>query len=103
VGGKRHASASLPQGKTQYPMYRMMGGPVWTDAKDLDPNGIRLTRHLKIKIVLQRIIYCIIKENSSECRYRSTSTKTIPFEMTTTVTLLFCCFFLAAFHSQVQG
>jgi hypothetical protein len=26
VGGKRHASAALPSGKTQYPIYRRVGG-----------------------------------------------------------------------------
>jgi hypothetical protein len=27
VGGQRHAPAALPLGKTQYPMYRRLGGP----------------------------------------------------------------------------
>ena len=27
VGGQRHASASLPPGKTRCPLYRMLGGP----------------------------------------------------------------------------
>jgi hypothetical protein len=27
VGGQRHAPAALPPGKTQYPMYRRLGGP----------------------------------------------------------------------------
>ena len=27
VGGQRHASAALPPGTTQYPLYRRMGGP----------------------------------------------------------------------------
>jgi hypothetical protein len=27
VGGKRHAPATLPPGKTQYPLYRRLGGP----------------------------------------------------------------------------
>jgi hypothetical protein len=26
VGGKRHAPAALPPGKTRYPLYRMLGG-----------------------------------------------------------------------------
>ena len=26
VGGQRHASAALPPGKTQYPLYRRLGG-----------------------------------------------------------------------------
>jgi hypothetical protein len=27
VGGQRHAPASLPTGKTRYPLYRRLGGP----------------------------------------------------------------------------
>jgi hypothetical protein len=27
VGGQCHASAALPPGKTQYPLYRRLGGP----------------------------------------------------------------------------
>jgi hypothetical protein len=27
VGGLRHAPAALPPGKTQYPLYRRLGGP----------------------------------------------------------------------------
>ena len=27
VGGQRHALAALPPGKTQYPLYRRLGGP----------------------------------------------------------------------------
>jgi hypothetical protein len=27
VGDQRHASAALPPGKTQYPLYRRLGGP----------------------------------------------------------------------------
>jgi hypothetical protein len=27
VGGQRHAPAALPPGKTQYPLYRKLGGP----------------------------------------------------------------------------
>jgi len=27
VGGRRHASAALPPGKTRYPLYRRLGGP----------------------------------------------------------------------------
>ena len=27
VGGQRHAPASLPSGKTLYPLYRRVGGP----------------------------------------------------------------------------
>ena len=27
VGGQRHAPAALPPGKTQYPLYRSLGGP----------------------------------------------------------------------------
>jgi hypothetical protein len=28
VGGQRHAQADLPQGKTLYPLYRRLGGPI---------------------------------------------------------------------------
>ena len=44
VGGQRHAQAALPPGKTQYPLYRMLGGPqgrpvrVWNISP---PTGIR--------------------------------------------------------------
>jgi len=27
VGGQRHTPAALPPGKTQYPLYRRLGGP----------------------------------------------------------------------------
>jgi len=27
VGGQRHAPAALPRGKSQYPLYRRLGGP----------------------------------------------------------------------------
>jgi hypothetical protein len=27
VGGQHHTLAALPQGKTQYPLYRRLGGP----------------------------------------------------------------------------
>ena len=27
LGGQRHAPAALPPGKTQYPLYRRLGGP----------------------------------------------------------------------------
>jgi hypothetical protein len=30
VGGQRHASAALPPGKTRYPLYRRLGGPLKT-------------------------------------------------------------------------
>jgi hypothetical protein len=39
VGGQRHAPAALPPGATRYPLYRRMGGPVWTGAEILA--GIR--------------------------------------------------------------
>ena len=28
VGGQRHAPAALPPGKTRYPLYRRLGGPL---------------------------------------------------------------------------
>ena len=41
VGGQLHASAALPPGMTRYPLYRRLGGPVWTGAENLAPTGIR--------------------------------------------------------------
>jgi hypothetical protein len=41
VGGQLHASAALPPVKTRYPLYRRLGGPVWTGAENLAPTGIR--------------------------------------------------------------
>ena len=44
VGVQRHAPAALPPEKTRYPLYvRLDGapGPVWTDAGNLAPTGIR--------------------------------------------------------------
>ena len=44
VGGQHHAPAALTQGKTRYPLYRRLGrppGPVWMDAENLAPTGIR--------------------------------------------------------------
>jgi len=41
VGGQRHASATLPPGKTRYPLCRRLGGapgPVWTVAENLVPH-----------------------------------------------------------------
>ena len=40
VGGQHHAPASLPPGKTQYPLYKRLGRPrglVWTGAENLTP------------------------------------------------------------------
>jgi hypothetical protein len=41
VGGQLHAPAALPPGKTWYPLYRRLGGPVWTGAENLATTGIR--------------------------------------------------------------
>jgi hypothetical protein len=44
MGGKRHAPAALPPGKTRYPLYRRLGGPqnqVLAGAGNLAPIGIR--------------------------------------------------------------
>jgi len=44
MGGKRQDSAVLPPGKTRYSLYGRPGwtpGPVWTDAENLAPIGIR--------------------------------------------------------------
>jgi hypothetical protein len=37
MGGQRHAPATLPPGKTQYPLYRRLGGPQGQSEKDLAP------------------------------------------------------------------
>ena len=49
-GGKRHASATLPPGKTLYPLYRRLGGPQgWSGqvqkispSPGFDPRSIQL-------------------------------------------------------------
>jgi hypothetical protein len=35
VGCQLHAPATLPSGKTRYPLYRCAPGPVWTGAENL--------------------------------------------------------------------
>jgi hypothetical protein len=43
-GSASRPGHSLPPGKTWYPLYRRLGGPpgpVWTDAENLAPTGIR--------------------------------------------------------------
>jgi hypothetical protein len=37
VGGQRHALAALPPGKTRYPLYRRLGGPVRIGTENLAP------------------------------------------------------------------
>jgi hypothetical protein len=41
IGDQRHASAALPPGKTRYPLYWRLGGPVWAGAENLASAGIR--------------------------------------------------------------
>ena len=41
VCGQRHATAALPPGKTQYPMYSRLSEPVWTGAENLSHTGVR--------------------------------------------------------------
>ena len=44
MGGQRHDPAALPPGKTRYPLYRRLlepQGPIWTDAENLAPTGLR--------------------------------------------------------------
>jgi hypothetical protein len=44
MGGQRHALATLPLGKTQYPLYRRLVGPQGQSgqvAENLTPTGIR--------------------------------------------------------------
>jgi len=39
LDGQRHAPAALPPGNTRYPLYRRVGGPVWTVRKISLPPG----------------------------------------------------------------
>jgi len=41
LSGQRYAPAAVPPGKTRYPLYRRLGGPVWTGAENLASTGIR--------------------------------------------------------------
>ena len=43
VGGQRHAPATLPPGKTRYPLYRRLGGPQdgLDECENLAATGIR--------------------------------------------------------------
>jgi len=41
VGSASRSGRSLPPGKNRYPLYRRLGGPVWTGAENLAPTGIR--------------------------------------------------------------
>ena len=43
VGGQRHASSALPPGKTQYPLYRRLGGTQGQSGRvrDISLTGIR--------------------------------------------------------------
>jgi hypothetical protein len=43
VGGQHNAPATLPPGKTRYPLYRRgwATGPVWPGAENLDTTGFR--------------------------------------------------------------
>jgi len=46
VGGQRHAPAALPLEKTQYPLYRKLGGPqVWVGTENLTPTRIPSPDH----------------------------------------------------------
>jgi hypothetical protein len=60
VGGKRHAPATLPLGKTWYPLYRRLGGPQgWSGQvqKILPPLGFD---PLTVQPVVSRYIDCTI-------------------------------------------
>jgi hypothetical protein len=41
LGGQRQAPVDLPPGKTQYPMYRRLGGSVWMCTENLALTGTR--------------------------------------------------------------
>ena len=45
VGGQRHAPAALSLGKTQYPLYRRLGGPQGRSVrmKKISPLNVRIT------------------------------------------------------------
>jgi hypothetical protein len=57
VGGQRHAPVALPPGKTQYPLYRRLGGPVWTGAENLAHTGIRSPDRPDRSTLLYRLSY----------------------------------------------
>jgi hypothetical protein len=40
-GWSTRPSRFTPGKETWYPLYRRLGGPVWTAAENLDPTGIR--------------------------------------------------------------
>jgi hypothetical protein len=40
-GSALRPGRTLPPGKTRYPLYRRLGGPVWTGVKNLAPTEIR--------------------------------------------------------------
>ena len=44
-GSASRPSRSLPLGKNWYPLYRRLGGPVWTGVENLAPTGIRSPDH----------------------------------------------------------
>ena len=111
MGGQHHAPAALPPGKTRYPLYRGLGGPlgpVWTDAENLAPTGIRSPDRPARSESLYRLSYpgplsnavparkfhclisssCIILITATNCIYlqssktdQSASTKCTVFEL----------------------
>jgi hypothetical protein len=64
VGGQRHAPAALPPGKTRYPLYRRLGGPVWTGAEYLAPTVINI-RRAQVKVGLINLCKGLFSLNSS--------------------------------------
>jgi hypothetical protein len=58
VGGKRHAPAALPPGKTRYALDRRLApGPIWTGAENLAPTGIRSPDRPTLSESLYRLSY----------------------------------------------
>ena len=60
VGGQRHALATLPPGKTRYPLYRRLGGPQGRSGrvrKISPPTGIRSPDRPARSESLYRLLY----------------------------------------------
>jgi hypothetical protein len=67
VGGQHHAPATLSPGKTRYPFYRRLGGPVWTCAKNLAHTG----NFFSIWFGFVRILYFIVLVLDFQCSFVS--------------------------------
>jgi hypothetical protein len=69
LGGQGHVRAALPTGKTQYPLYRKLGGPpgpVWTGVEKSRPHqdsipGLSSPLHITIRTALSGPTYiCLL-------------------------------------------